>query len=260
MKVDIIIPCWNHADYTARCLISLARTKHDFRAILIDNGSTDKTKALLHWFKGKRPETVLIFNEENLGFVKAMNQGFNASSADVVIQCNNDVEFIDDEWLDLLLEHFTEGVGAVGPTSTYVLWHQWHALDGLPEHHENKLLSGFCMALSYDCMLSLKEDGKVLDERFGMGGNDDLDLCIRISEAGYKLAVARDVFVKHEGSVSLKTYTKEKYGSESESMADVSKLDVETRQTLVDKWGQDRVDELLRLAPEYAALQLGASK
>jgi GT2 family glycosyltransferase len=250
--VDIIIPCWNHDRYTARCLMSLLRTKHDFRAILIDNGSTDKTEGLFNWFKAQRPETVTVKNEDNLGFVRAMNQGFALADADVVIQCNNDVEFVDPDWLDLLLAHFTDGVGAVGPVSTYVLWHQWVTLDGLPDHHENTLLSGFCLALSRECLEDVKDaSGSILDERFGMGGNDDLDLCIRIGDAGYKLVVGRDVFVKHEGSVSLKTYTKERYGSSEESMADVNRLDVETRQTLVDKWGQERVNKLLIMPPEY---------
>jgi len=259
MTVDIIIPCWNHDDFTARCLLSLNRTEHDFRAVLIDNGSTDKTEALFNWFKEQRPETVLIHNEENLGFVKAMNQGFNVVNADVVIQCNNDIEFVDREWLDLLLAHFTEGVGAVGPVSTFVLMHQWQSLPGLPDHHENKLLSGFCVAMSRECLKAVAESDHILDERFGMGGNDDLDLCIRIGDAGFKLIVARDTFVKHEGSVSLKTYTKDRYGSDFESMGDVERLDTETRQTLVDKWGKERVDELLDPQPEYVALLKGAS-
>ncbi len=245
--VDIIIPCWNHVRHTARCLITLDETKEPFRAILINNGSVDKTKELLAWFKEKRPETIIIENVDNLGFVKAMNQGYQVANSDYVLQCNNDIEFVDADWLGNMLKHFKEGVGAVGPTSTYVLSAQWHTLDGLPTHHETKLLSGFCILMSRECM----DKVGFLDERFGMGGNDDLDLCIRISDAGFKLVIARDVFVKHEGSVSLKTYTKELYESDVESMADVSKLDTETRQTLVAKWGQERVNDLLRLPPEY---------
>jgi len=253
-RVDMVVPCWNHAEMTKGLLESIVQTRHPYRMILIDNGSTDETPALLLEFKAKHPETILIRNEENLGFVKATNQGLEASDSPYVMLLNNDVEILpgDTLWLDRMLEHFGEDVGAVGPTSTWVMGFQKNELAGFPRHHIVPVLSGFAMLVRQDVV---KKIG-VLDEVFGMGGNDDLDYSFRIQEAGYNLVVARDVFVLHEGSVSLKTFTKEKYEMPEEDMRYVEWLDQETRDALIEKWGQERIDTINSFYECFTAVEV----
>jgi GT2 family glycosyltransferase len=43
-----------------------------------------------------------------------------------------------------------------------------------------------------------------LDERFGLGGQDDADYCIRAREAGYQVGICRDVFIYHYGSATFR--------------------------------------------------------
>ena len=246
--VDIVIPCWNQVEYTDRLLNSLMVTDHDFRLILIDNGSTDATANIMEFWKRQKPDTIIIKNDENLGFVKAVNQGLKASDSPFVMLLNNDteIESKDKMWLDRMLAHFHEGVGAVGPTSTYVLGFQKNDFAGLPAHFETPVLSGFCVLYSREVI----DKVGLMDERFGMGGNDDLDYCLRLADAGYKMVVARDVFIRHEGSISLLEYTAQKYDREPDAML-VDWLDQETREILVDKWGQERVDEMLSCFDEW---------
>ena len=77
LRCDIIIPVWNQLDYTSSCLNSIFRsTRILFRIIIIDNASDKQTAQYLDSIKKKYPEQiVLIRNRENLGWIKAVNQG-----------------------------------------------------------------------------------------------------------------------------------------------------------------------------------------
>lgn len=66
--------------------------------ILIDNGSL---KPIDGW------ADKLIRNEENLGYCKAVNQGFEASNGDLVAVANNDIR-VSSNWLYVAKEIFAE--------------------------------------------------------------------------------------------------------------------------------------------------------
>ncbi|MCZ7626166.1 MAG: hypothetical protein M5R38_10535 [Candidatus Methylomirabilis sp.] len=70
---------------------------------------------------------------------------------------------------------------------------------------ETKLLTGFCLMVPRRV---LDEIG-LLDEALFVG-NDDLDLSWRLRLKGYKLLVATDTFIHHEGQVSFKSETETK--------------------------------------------------
>ena len=65
--VSIIIPVFNHFDQTARCLLSLSqlRTAIEFEIIVVDDGSSDDTEAILKELYGIR----YIRNDTNSGFI-----------------------------------------------------------------------------------------------------------------------------------------------------------------------------------------------
>lgn len=72
-RCSIIIPVFNKAEYTFRCLCSLFAETEPFNAeiIVVDNGSTDLTPRLFSYLKGR---VKVLQNSENEGFVKACNQ------------------------------------------------------------------------------------------------------------------------------------------------------------------------------------------
>jgi len=119
-EVDIVIPVWNQPDVTQRCLRSLVEcTEMPLRLILIDNASSAETQTLLTKFQP--PERFLVTrirNPENLGFVKAVNQGIRAGSAPWVCLLNNDT-VVTPGWLEEMLKVALSdpSVGLVNPTS-----------------------------------------------------------------------------------------------------------------------------------------------
>ena len=127
-----------------------------------------------------------------------------------------------------------EYIGGVGPVSNFVMGFQNASLNSqinMPEHY-GKFLIGFCMLVKKEVIDKIGG----LDERFGIGGNDDLDYSIRIRKEGYRLRILRDVFIKHEGTQSLSL--------ELGGLKNVEKLDKKTRKQLIKKWTKKEVDKL----------------
>ena len=117
---EIIIPVWNQLERTRRCLTSiLAHTRAPYRLLLIDNASEKPTQQFLEQFrrKGLCPVT-LIRNEENLGNVKAVNQGIRISNAPYVCALDNDT-MVFRGWLEKMIEaaESRKEIGIVNPGS-----------------------------------------------------------------------------------------------------------------------------------------------
>lgn len=85
--VTVLLVLWNQAELTLACLRALA-AEFDvaLEVVIVDNGSTDQTGALLSQIEGIR----LIRENENLGFLKAVNKGLAAAQGRYVLLLNND--------------------------------------------------------------------------------------------------------------------------------------------------------------------------
>lgn len=94
--VSIIIPVWNRADLTNSFLYNnwlLYRNKSNVEFIIVNNGSTDNTKAVLVQWQDRMGERLkVIHSDENLGFSGGNNLGVAHSKADILIFTSNDVK------------------------------------------------------------------------------------------------------------------------------------------------------------------------
>lgn len=72
--VSVILNCYNHEPYVAEALESvLGQTYRDFELILIDNGSTDGTRAILERYDD--PRVRRVFHDRNESLSKRLNEG-----------------------------------------------------------------------------------------------------------------------------------------------------------------------------------------
>lgn len=85
--VTVLLVLWNQAALTLACLKALA-SEFDvaLEVVIVDNASSDQTGALLSHVEGAR----LIRENENLGFLKAVNKGLAAAQGRHVLLLNND--------------------------------------------------------------------------------------------------------------------------------------------------------------------------
>jgi len=84
-----------------------------------------------------------------------------------------------------------------------------------------KFLISFCMLMSFRCA---KKVG-LWDEQFNPGNCEDIDFSFRARREGFKLFVARDVYIKHIGH---QTFGKE----------NIKKLSLENERKLLIKYGE----------------------
>ena len=109
--MSILLVFFNQAHLSLLCLESIVEHASDVEVIIVDNHSTDETARLLDLISGAK----LIKNRDNLGFVKAVNQGAALASAQQLLLLNNDARLEQGaiEFASETLES-QEDIGAVG--------------------------------------------------------------------------------------------------------------------------------------------------
>jgi GT2 family glycosyltransferase/tetratricopeptide (TPR) repeat protein len=211
----IIIVTYNSAEWVSLCLASLLPTitARD-EVIVVDNASTDNTVAVVSAIKSKNIR--IIRNESNIGYAPAVNVGVRESKGEFITLLNPDTT-VTSGWLEGMQARITDSVGAIGPVSDNIggaqfIGHYIEAgvsLESLPNElkirHESasldsKLIMGMCMMSSREVFNQVG----FLDETLFLGA-DDLEFSWRLQSLGFKLTVALDVFVHHEGHKSFET-------------------------------------------------------
>lgn len=216
-SLAVIIPNWNGERFLRTCLTSLREQNFaDFEAILVDNGSTDGSVALV---SEDFPEVRLVSLRENRGFAAAANAGIKASNSECVVLLNNDTE-ADTGWLAALARaadiHPEVGFFA----SKLVDFHDRRFLDGAGDalrlgglpyrlgHGEEDrgqfdspdFVFGACAAAALYRRSMLEEIG-LFDEDF-VSYCEDGDLSFRAQLAGYRCLYVPNAVVYHMGSAS----------------------------------------------------------
>lgn len=220
MKLSIIIVNYNTFLLTKQTIDAVVNKQYPFQyeIILVDNASKDGSiEALEEMVEGQKEyEGVhIIKNKENLGFAKANNIGMRQAVGEYILLLNSDTK-VADGCLEACLARIEEEkeIGALGckvvladgtldhackrgfPTPKASLYYflkldkkdpikygQYDALHlGENEVGEVDSLMGAFMLMPKRVL----DEVGLLDEDFFMYG-EDIDLCFRIKEAGYKI-------------------------------------------------------------------------
>ncbi|MBI4210622.1 MAG: glycosyltransferase family 2 protein [Candidatus Diapherotrites archaeon] len=109
-RVSIVIPNYNGAKALAACVDAAKSLEYPLakQIIVVDDGSTDDSKAILSRIKGIE----VISKARNGGKAAALNSGIRLAKGDIVATIDSDT-FPDRDCLMKMVPHFGEGVGAV---------------------------------------------------------------------------------------------------------------------------------------------------
>ena len=232
MDLSIIIVNWNSADYLRKCLRSIHETVKNlnYEVNVIDNASYDGADAII---AQEFPSVRFIQSSKNLGFARANNEAFKASSGQSVVFLNPDTE-VQGNAIESLHEQLRKlpQAGAVGPTllnsdmtvqtsciQTFptisnqaldmeVLRGKFPRLKlwGMQALYSNTDIPAVVEVISGACLMVRRD----VFENVGMFSTDyfmyteDIDLCYKIRTAGYKAYFVKDARVIHHGGRSTK--------------------------------------------------------
>jgi GT2 family glycosyltransferase len=231
---SVIVLTHNDGKYLRRCLDSVRRhTAGPHEVIVVDNATTDGSAGFLRREKGLR----VIRQDKNLFFSGGVNAGLKGAWGRYLVLLNADT-IVTAGWLEKLVRRLKrdETIGLAGPCTNSAAGRQRvenaprsaKSLDAFAarwakEHDGGRLdvprLDGFCLAFRRDVM----EHVGLFDERFGPGGYEDYDYCLRVRQAGYRVVLVEDVYVHHEGGKGYRG-------------RDYEALRRRNREVLVEKW------------------------
>ncbi|UCD58335.1 MAG: glycosyltransferase family 2 protein [Candidatus Hydrogenedentota bacterium] len=228
-SLGIILVNYNTRDLLVSCLESSKATQDDgVSHVVVDNASSDgSVEALRKAF----PEVKVLSNEENHGFAVACNQGAQSVRGDILVMLNTDTLVQDGCW-EALRRFFREvpeadivGGRILNPDDSiqHSLRNFPNLLNALAEaffiHHPLKATRWFTEVITANsryarshetdwvsgaflaCRRKVWEELGGFDESFFMYC-EDMDLCRRAYERGYKVYYAVEPTVVHFGGQS----------------------------------------------------------
>ena len=206
-KVSVLIPSKDHADDLSKCIGSLIKktTYPNWEIVIIDNGSTQPEVFSFYDRITKDARIRVVTWNEDFNYPKINNYGAGFAGGEYLILLNNDMQIITPEWIEEMLMFAQRGdVGAVGAKLYYPNETVQHAgvcvgIGGYAGHyfrHAERSSFGYMGRLAYAqdlsavtaaCMMiprSVWDRLNGLDPEYTVAVND-VDLCLRIREAGY---------------------------------------------------------------------------
>ncbi len=237
MKVSVIIVNYNVKYFLELCLHSVLKATQGIEAevIVVDNNSKDDSCLMV---KTLYPSVILIENNDNRGFSRANNQAVAIAKGEYILFLNPDTVMPEDffqktlAYIDtnpkvgalgprlidgkgqfapdakkslptLSVAFFkTTGINKLFPKSPY--FNKYYAVH-IGEHETStvEVLSGCCMLVRSKV---IKEIGGAFDEDYFMYC-EDVDLCYRITKAGYQNIYFPEVNLIHYKGESTRKMT-----------------------------------------------------
>jgi GT2 family glycosyltransferase len=229
--VTIVIPTKNRADLLARCLDSLARTtpRDCVKVVVVDDGSDEPATLELLAAQPSRTDLAVEVvrapaSADGFNYSRLVNLGTARAATPLVLHLNNDVEALAPGWLEDMAGWMSvPGVGVVGAKLLYpdgTLNHAGISLsreDGLPHvlfekepaedlgylflpHAARNVaaVTGACLLTRTDLYRRL---GGFEEENLRVAYND-VDYCLRATDAGQRTVFTPQAVLRHVGSAS----------------------------------------------------------
>lgn len=224
-KVAVVILNWNGQKHLAEFLPSVCKSSYPNLEIIIgDNASTDNSISFL---KKNYPSIRIIFNEKNLGFAEGYNEILSHVESDYFVLLNSDVE-VTPNWIEPVIElmQSDDKIAATQPKILSYTNKDTFEYAGAAGGFIDRFAFPFCRGRIFDsveldmgqydndlevfwasgCAFFIKVSAwkrvNGLDGRF-FAHMEEIDLCWRLKNLGYKIMCCGKSTVYHLGGGTL---------------------------------------------------------
>jgi glycosyltransferase involved in cell wall biosynthesis len=218
-KVSVVIATYNEARTLEDCLQSLLNLRYpDYEVIVVNDGSTDGSNAIIEQYPFRAITT------SNRGVSAARNEGIRAATGEIVAFTDGDAR-ADPDWLSYLVTTLMEsdvaGVGGpnlVPPEDNWVAKCVYRSPGGPTQVMYDDRLAEHIPGCNMAFWKWALEEIEGFDPIFRKAA-DDVDLCWRILETGYRIGFSPSAVVWHHRRNSVKAYWRQQVGyGESETI------------------------------------------
>lgn len=224
-RVAIVILNFNTRNWLEKFLPSVLQTQYDNLEIIVaDNASKDDSVAFL---KQNYPQIRIIQLEKNYGFTGGYNNCLQQVQADYYVLLNSDVE-VSPNWVQPVINLLESTPNAVACQPKILSWHEKQKFEyaGAAGGYLDKYAFPFCRGRFFDHTET--DEGQYNDARevfwatgaalfikagkyHEVGGFDnrffahmeEIDMCWRLKNRGYKILVQPQSVVYHVGGGTL---------------------------------------------------------
>ncbi len=225
VQTAVVILNWNGVNFLEKFLPSVCRYSESEASIyVIDNASNDNSVAFLHT---NYPQVKIIQNTSNGGFSKGYNEGLAQIEAKYFVLLNSDVE-VSSGWISPIIKmmesdseiaacqpkiksyhqkNYYEYAGACGGfmDNYYYPFCRGRILDSVEEdtgQYDTSMEVFWASGASLFVRADLYKQLGGLDEDF-FAHMEEIDLCWRLKNEGYKIMVCHQSTVYHVGGGTL---------------------------------------------------------
>jgi glycosyltransferase involved in cell wall biosynthesis len=224
--VSLIIPTYNQHRLLSQCVEGIlnATSYKNIELIVVDNRSDDpQTLRYLEELPGRDSRARVIRDEGAFNFARINNDAVQHARGSILGFVNNDIQIIRPDWLDEMVSNVArKDVGAVGARLLFPNGTIQHAgvitgIGGVAGHqfktYSMNSLGYFCRAVlpqdlsavTAACMLVhthlFHQVGGFDQEHLAVAFND-IDLCLKVRDAGWRIVYTPYAELLHHESVS----------------------------------------------------------
>lgn len=269
-KVSVIIPTRDKLEFFQPCIESLLGKTHysNYEVLVVDNQSSDPDilsfyQQLTDDYPGK--VRILSFDRP-FNFSEMNNWAAEQATGEYLLLLNNDTEIIQPDWLDRMMNHGQrEDVGIVGARLLYPesgrIQHAGVVLgiSEIADHPFNNLLTAndasYMERSRLDQNFSAVTAAVMLvrhDIYQQLGGMDadnlavlfnDVDLCLRVGQKGYRIVWTPYAMVIHHGSASLRQNEMNNFYFDTKAYAEKVERTRKEQRYMLNRWWSVLADD-----------------
>ena len=116
--ISVIVPVYNVEDYLEECINSiLSQTYTNLEILIVDDGSTDNSLAILQQFS-QRDSRITIFTKENGGLSSARNYAIDRANGKYFTFIDSD-DYIEENYIEYLMKSLTDNEADISIVNSY---------------------------------------------------------------------------------------------------------------------------------------------